>query len=1145
MTEPAPSDEMPLPFPHGIEVELQVVRRDGTWLRGQEVLEAFDRIIANAKTHLDRRIRTSGPRSVREKYRHSSQTEEGERGSRVVASYRDPEGVYREYTLVGHDPNVTSLTWILEIATPPCTTIEELAWWTQTLVAISYESIPTDSPIILISTGLNPTQDYLKNLSFGEHHHILGPQVDDRTRLAVYNMIRNFIPHLVALTVNSPFENKTPTDVVSVDSKGNTRAPKCKRSIRLMKNTTQLGPTSEFDLIPYMQTLDKDAFAKHVNRSPARMVDMYPFTRFGTIEIRVFDTQLSVPRRVGIALLLQSLALRAKRMVERGEAIPDVGARCLAANRESAVSAGLWGAFRASDASDASGFITTYNSQIDDNGEVTRDRRNRYLGDAIVSMLHLIRDEIEELRLIDNPFMQPILVSVFGSDYHEAKTTGADFQLDVYAKSDMNMVVLLRKLTDITRECCTNWLYDPLEGSPHLPTWLCWWSGVQPEIVVGPERVFAGQEAEFSITLRNATPKSITNLSITYTVEDSARNVVTRNVIPIVAIQSGEVHVSSVRFRTRPDTTAYNIIASVLIAGREIGLTGTLHTYWTRISARAGSTTQLADGRSPVLFTAEIETNLPKRTECACRVEVLALAREQVLTSVERTLFIEAGTPLGLDHTSFPKMILPPHLFEGIERCALRVSLLGREGQMLAAGTSKPFYVAFTPQAASLAMRVVTAEKHNPGDVVRGEIELRTRGKPLSRNSRLSVVFRADSGRTERILSEPASILLAGPAKFEWQVPLIVSDNPLDRMGTIVATLADGEHHVVTTESQRLQVLTPEIRLSIERLSAPEASSIGGRIAGWLMIRRSHEGGEPSQLTLTLRFPNGEEVVFLRQDVKQSRNLSLAYGPLVIPSPSDGSKPSSVELVATLSYQGLTLDSKSARIQLIQREEEQLAHLEIVGLRGYIVPDETLNAALNVTNNSSVPVTGRLLVALEAVTGRDVLVDHELSIGPEETRTVPVPVSVPLSSEMSTAQISALFESGSRVVEKKYRLKIKAIEAQLFEVSFSLKTESGTEIPGLVPRATPVRLITHLRMYKGHIQDLSLLLRIMSKREVVKEYEVLVEPSAELTRDFTVLWTTPAVDVVTSFYLDVVILHRSRPIPRRSISVMVKQFTVY
>ena len=373
------NSEMQLPFPHGIEVELQVIRNDGTWIRGENILQVFDKIVSSAKGLLDKKIRTASVDSVKRKYKQSAQTEEGERGSRIVAAYEDPKGEPKEYTLLGHDPNVTSLTWILEVATPPCTTLEELAWWIQTLIAISQEALPADSKAILISTGLNPTQEYLRNLSFGEHHHILSPSTDEKTKIAVYNMIRNFLPHLIALSVNSPFENKKPSDEVSISEDGLLRAPRCKRSIRLFRNTTQMGPTNEFELIPYLRGTDKEAFARHVNRSYARMVDMYPFTDYGTIEIRVFDTQLSIPRRMGLALLLQALALKAKRMVERGEPIPDVGPKTLAANREAALSAGLWGPFRPGEGVKESEYVRIYNNQITDDGLVNESKRNRFL----------------------------------------------------------------------------------------------------------------------------------------------------------------------------------------------------------------------------------------------------------------------------------------------------------------------------------------------------------------------------------------------------------------------------------------------------------------------------------------------------------------------------------------------------------------------------------------------------------------------------------------------------------------------------------------------------------------------------------------------------------------------------------------------
>jgi len=306
---------------------------------------------------------------------------------------------------------------------------------------------------------------------------------------------------------------------------------------------------------------NKEDFAKRVNRSYARMVDMYPFTDYGTIELRVFDTQLSIPRRMGLALILQALALKAKRMSEQGEIVPDIGAKTLAANRASAVSAGLWGPFHPSNGEDE--FSTIYNQKITDTGEIHESKKNRFLGDAIISMLYLIKDELDDLSIVENPFMQPLLASIFGSEFSPPRTTSADFQLDVYAKSDFNMVVLLKRLVEVTRECSTNWLYDPIEGTPHLPTWLCWWKGLELEIVTDTDKTFAGQDVQFSILIRNSTGRNLENMNVTYSVEDSDRVKIDSNILAIPSIEAGEIHVSTITFPTRRDTSAYNIISSI------------------------------------------------------------------------------------------------------------------------------------------------------------------------------------------------------------------------------------------------------------------------------------------------------------------------------------------------------------------------------------------------------------------------------------------------------------------------------------------------------------------------------------------------------------------------------------------------------
>ncbi len=1141
MSSTKDTEEMDLPFPHGIEVELQVIRKDGTWIRGENILDVFDKIVSSAKGLLDKKIRSSSVASVREKYGQSAQTEEGERGSRIVATYQDPSGNSKEYTLLGHDPNVTSLTWILEIATPPCTTLEELAWWVQTLIAISYESLPKDSKAILVSTGLNPTQEYLRNLSFGEHHHILSPSIDEKTKIAVYNMIRNFIPHLIALSVNSPFENKAPSDEIILDDDGRVRAPRCKRSIRLFRNTTQMGPTNEFELIPHIQDSNKDAFAKHVNRSYARMVDMYPFTDYGTIELRVFDTQLSIPRRMGLALILQALALKAKRMTERGETVPDIGAKTLAANRASAVSAGLWGPFRSSEGKND--YHTTYNRQITDIGEIHSSKRNRFLGDAIVSMFYMIRDELDDLNIVENPFMQALLVSVFGSDFSPPRTTGADFQLDVYAKSDFNMVVLLKRLAEVTRECSTNWLYDPIEGTPHLPTWLCWWKGLEPEIVTDTDRPFAGQDVQFSILIRNSTGRNMENMSVTYSVEDSDRRVIDNNILTIPSIEAGEVHVSTISFSTRKDISAYNIIAEVGFAGRHINLASTINMYWMKTSISPRTTTQFADGKTPVLFRSEVETNYPMKSLVTCEINLLAPGLEKILVSLTDSLHIEGGEVTVLENTNFRSLLIPPDAAEGVERCVLQMKLLNKEGFEIAEGTSKPFYVGFVRRGPQVVIESELKNSYIPGEYLSGIVIVSDKNKAIEATARLIVEYCTDSGQDIEIENLIAEEFLEKEVSFQWRIPQIEVGSQSYRVGKIKARVMMRGKEITASESDRFSIEHVTTKVNLDSLRVPKRSHIGGKISGWLRIRRNTEQGDPAFLTMALIFPDGEEHVVLRQAVKQSKNLSLAFGPITIPAPKSTLVPKSVTLSALLSYAGLEMDKRSAEIDLVGGPSADIAKINFIGLPGFVLPDQMIQVTAQIESNLDKTTDCELTIELESISGNITLLERGLELEVGKPKMIPVPLRVPLGAEMSTSHLKAILRCGSQSCGYSQRFKIKAIENPFFKVNFSILNEAGDEVPGLVARLSPVEIVTRVESVREGMENLKLHLRIMSRRDIIKEFELPINSESENV--LTVKWLTPPIDVVTGYFVEAIISQEDRHLPSRAIDVTRKQFTVY
>jgi gamma-glutamyl:cysteine ligase YbdK (ATP-grasp superfamily) len=1135
--------ELLLPFAHGIEVELQVIHKDGSWIRGEEILSIFNSLISNAKGLLDKRIWEAEVESVKRKYRHSTQTEEGERGSRIIAMYVNPSGEVQEYTLLGHDPNVTSLTWILEIATPPCTTLEELAWWVQTLIAISFESLPRDSRAILVSTGLNPAQEYLKNLSFGEHHHILSPEVDDEVRIQIYNMIRNFTPHLIALSVNSPFENKRPTGEIYIDDSGRTRAPKCKRSIRLLKNTTQMGPTNEFEFIPYISNTNRETFAKHVNRSPARMVDIYPFTDYSTIEVRIFDTQLSVPRRIGVAILLQALALKAQKILDQGLIIQDVGASSLAANRESAIAAGLWGPFHASDIDQDTDFLKIYNHSIDDTGQVNESKRTRFLGDAVISMLYLIREELEGLNVIDNPFLQPLLLSIFGSETVERKTTGADYQLDVYAKSDQNMVVLLKHLVELTRECSTNWLYDPLEGIPDLPAWLCWWKGIEPEIITRDERVFAGHEAEFEILLRNNSIRKIPASVITYSVEDLERNIIKHDTITVSELEQKDTFLRRIGFKTRPGISAYNIIIVVKIRGREIHLSSTINTYWMKAGIRPGTTTQFADGKAPVLFSGEIETNYPEPTTVDCEISVIAPRRESIIASVEQSIKIEGGEVTLLKNVDLPSLIIPTEGLEGVERCVLQIKLQDIDGILITETTSRPFYIGFVHKGPQLLLDLDSRALYQSGDVVTGEISFKGSAHELPSNGTMELRFKTKPGVYYEIASIAVSDLLVEPVRFQWRIPSFAGSN--DVSGAIEASINKEEEIFLSAVSTEIVIEPLDVRLSIDSLNAPKQSHLNGKISGWLRIRRNTEQGDPAILKMILGFPNGETYQMLTQTVKQNRNLSLAFGPFIIPEPKEIENPNWVTLEAQILYAGALQDSRTVTIELGEEPHTSPIEIKLPGVPNFMEPGEIIEIVSSVSNESQKKQTCNIIIVLESVIGISTIIGRSIELKEKETKLIPISIQIPLGAEMSTAYLKVIIEGEDFTTEVRERIKVKAIEEPLLKVEFSIRDESGKEVPGLISRLTPVELNVELEVLTENIQSLELQLKVMSRRNIVEKFNLPVLESDNLRYEAHVLWHTPPVEMVTGYYLEIVALQGGKSLPARAIRQTPKQLTVY
>lgn len=142
---------------------------------------------------------------------------------------------------------------------------------------------------------------------FGQHVHVGCPSADDA--LVLLHGLARFVPHLIALAAASPFVQGEDTAFDSA---------------RL--NSVSSFPTA--GRAPFVTTwaafevyFDKMARTGVVSSMKDFYWDIRPKPEFGTIEVRVLDTPLTVEKAAALAALIQCIAswLRAERPFEPGE----------------------------------------------------------------------------------------------------------------------------------------------------------------------------------------------------------------------------------------------------------------------------------------------------------------------------------------------------------------------------------------------------------------------------------------------------------------------------------------------------------------------------------------------------------------------------------------------------------------------------------------------------------------------------------------------------------------------------------------------------------------------------------------------------------------------------------------------------------
>ncbi|MFX0010439.1 MAG: hypothetical protein ACFE9R_09005 [Candidatus Hermodarchaeota archaeon] len=469
-----------LPYTHGIEMELIIADDKGDYPPGDEMVFRMKEIVKDAIKIMDQILYQgrSGFLPVPEYIRGKVLArpwgrDDLEKGYAMQIRYALGESSV-DIDTFARDGNVTAVTYILELVTPPCEYVEELAYWASTLFLLAKTTLPND--LHIIASAINPAaKEYMRGLSQADHSHI-GNFESDLEKVQAYCMIRNFIPHIIALTCNSPILNNKPTDVVKILNNRIT-APNCVRSLRLKYNTTMLSNNDPKHFIPYITDSSQDTinyFLQVIQKASledGRFQDVFPFTDWGTIEIRISDAQISICRRIGIVLLLQAMCYKAKKLLQNGHWVPDAGSATIASNRQGAIERGLISLFRP-DPSLTHEYLKQYDSQFADQYLGPVGEPVKYMMQAVQRMFFYLKDVLKELGFLYSPFLKPLLQSVFGSvSYAEPPITEAEYQLSLYQyKLDHNENPnILYDLIYFTMEYCQDPLNNPLTGVLTLP----------------------------------------------------------------------------------------------------------------------------------------------------------------------------------------------------------------------------------------------------------------------------------------------------------------------------------------------------------------------------------------------------------------------------------------------------------------------------------------------------------------------------------------------------------------------------------------------------------------------------------------------------------------------------------------------------
>lgn len=226
-------------------------------------------------------------------------------------------------------------------------------------------------------------------VTFGVHVHVGLP--DGESAISVMNDIAPYLPHMLALSANSPFWYGRPSGLQSARIKALEALPRGGLPPELTGWTE------------FCSLYDTLISARAIESIRELWWDMRPHPDFGTLEVRIFDTPLTFDEVVSMAALVQALVVRAERARKSGTRPPRVHPTLIAQNKWWATRHGLDAEF----------------------GAETTGRRIP-AREAIVRLVEKLTPVAEELGSADDLARIHTILE---------RGTGAALQLDVYERT--------------------------------------------------------------------------------------------------------------------------------------------------------------------------------------------------------------------------------------------------------------------------------------------------------------------------------------------------------------------------------------------------------------------------------------------------------------------------------------------------------------------------------------------------------------------------------------------------------------------------------------------------------------------------------------------------------------------------------------